>query len=55
MELKEQAASVWYESDQTVTACDDPEFLYRFHCFLLENGPADYKNLSLQLTATGNQ
>lgn len=55
MELKKQAASVWYESDQTVTACDDPEFLYRFHCFLLENGPADYKNLSLQLTATDSQ
>lgn len=55
MELKKQAASVWYESDQTATACNDPEFLYRFHCFLLENGPADYKNLSLQLTGTDSQ
>lgn len=50
MELKKQAATVWYESDQTASACNDSEFLYRFHRFLLENGPADYHNLALRLT-----
>lgn len=51
VELKKQAASVWYESDQTSSACADSEFLYRFHRFLLENGPADYRNLTLRLAA----
>lgn len=50
MELKKQAAAVWYESDQTASACNDSEFLYRFHCFLLENGPADYQSLTSRLT-----
>lgn len=49
-ELKKQAAAVWYESDQTASACDDSEFLYRFHRFLLENGPADYHSLASRLT-----
>lgn len=51
MELKKQAAAVWYESNQTASACNDPEFLYRFHCFLLENGPADYQTLASRLAA----
>lgn len=51
MELKKQAASVWYPSDQTSSACNDSEFAYRFHRFLLENGPADYRNLTLRLAA----
>ncbi len=50
MELKKQAANVWYESDQTASACNDSEFVYRFHRFLLENGPADYESLALRLT-----
>lgn len=49
LELKKQAAAVWYESDQTAAAYNDPEFLYRFHRFLLENGPADYQSLSSRL------
>ncbi len=49
-ELKKQAAAVWYESGQTASACDDSEFLYRFHRFLLENGPADYHSLASRLT-----
>ncbi len=51
MELRKQAASVWYQSGQTNTACNDSEFLYRFHRFLLENGPADFRSLTSQLTA----
>lgn len=49
MELKKQAATVWYQSDQTSSAYQDSDFLYRFHCFLLQNGPADYQSLSSRL------
>lgn len=38
MELKKQAAALWGENDSA--------FLYRFHCFLLENGPADFGTLT---------
>lgn len=51
IELKKQAAEVWRDSSQTLTAkeediCNNPDFLYFFHSFLLENGPADFKTLS---------
>lgn len=38
MELKKQAAALWGDNGSA--------FLYRFHCFLLENGPADFGTLS---------
>ena len=41
MELKKQAAALWGDNDSA--------FLYRFHCFLLENGPADFGTLSTLL------
>lgn len=51
MELKKQAAKVWCNNAPTKAACDDTiydnsDFLYFFHSFLLENGPADFKTLS---------
>lgn len=51
MELKKQAAEVWRDSDRTLAAqdddiYDDSDFLYFFHSFLLENGPADFRTLS---------
>ena len=30
---------------------DDTAFLYRFHSFLLQNGPADYRTLAKRLAA----
>lgn len=59
MELKKQAAKAWYNNHQTSGTCDgdagdsieeNREFLYYFHSFLLENGPADFRTLSDQLT-----
>ena len=44
MELKKQAAALWGENDSA--------FLYRFHCFLLENGPADFGTLTKLLYTT---
>lgn len=41
MELKKQAAALWGDNDSA--------FLYRFHCFLLENGPADFGTLARRL------
>ena len=61
MELKKQAAALWSNNHSADNACatpasqdtshmeniyDDPEFLYFFHSFLLENGPADFGTLS---------
>lgn len=51
MELKKQAATVWRNNNPTIAArddtiYDDSDFLYFFHSFLLENGPADFKTLS---------
>ena len=51
MELKKQAAEVWRNNNPTNAAYDDTiydnsDFLYFFHSFLLENGPADFKTLS---------
>lgn len=38
MELKKQASALWGDNGTA--------FLYRFHCFLLENGPADFGTLT---------
>ena len=51
MELKKQAAEVWSKDNQTIAANEDniynnSDFLYYFHSFLLENGPADFRTLS---------
>lgn len=51
MELKKQAAEIWCKDNQTTAAdmddlYDNSDFLYDFHSFLLENGPADFKTLS---------
>lgn len=50
MELKKQAAKIWYNNHQTIAAdndiYDNSDFLYYFHSFLLENGPADFRTLS---------
>ena len=51
MELKKEAAKVWCNDNQTIAAKNDniygnSDFLYYFHSFLLENGPADFKTLS---------
>ena len=50
-DLKKQAAEVWCNDHQAIAAdnaniYDDSDFLYYFHSFLLENGPADFKTLS---------
>ena len=63
MELKKQAAVVWYNARQTDGArhdtingsvMNDHEFLYYFHSFLLENGPADFGTLSELLIGSGS-
>ena len=50
MELKKQAAEIWCNEHQTIAAgndiYDNSDFLYYFHSFLLENGPADFRTLS---------
>lgn len=51
LELKKQAAVLWSEPDQTTAVFHDKEFLYRFHSFLLQNGPADYRTLARRLAA----
>ena len=56
MELKKQAAAVWRDNSRTTAAQNgsidtDPDFLYFFHKFLLENGPADFRTLSESLSA----
>lgn len=52
MELKKQAAEIWCNNDQTSDTCESSDFLYRFHRFILENGPADFKTLSALLSST---
>lgn len=49
LELKKQAATLWSSADRFDTACADSDFLYRFHTFLMQNGPADFKTLSVLL------
>lgn len=51
LELKKQAAVLWTEPGQVTAAYNDTEFLYRFHSFLLQNGPADYRTLARRLAA----
>lgn len=45
--LKEQAETIWTE-----TSGENAFTLYRFHRFLLENGPADFRTLSRLLETT---
>lgn len=52
LELKKQAAVLWSEPDQVTAVYNDTNFLYRFHSFLLQNGPADYRTLAKRLGAT---
>lgn len=54
MELKKQAANVWCQDHPTADACD-VDFLYDFHRFLLENGPADFGTLSELLSAASTE
>lgn len=49
MELKKQAAVIWAEPGETDAACEQTDFQYQFHCFLLQNGPADYRSLAARL------
>ncbi len=51
LELKKQAAILWSTPDQTTAVYNDTEFLYRFHSYLLQNGPADYRTLAKRLAA----
>lgn len=50
LELKKQAAILWSDTDQLSATYDTTDFLYRFHSFLLQNGPADYRTLTRYLT-----
>lgn len=52
LELKKQAAVLWSEPNQVTAVYNDTAFLYRFHSFLLQNGPADYRTLARRLGAT---
>lgn len=59
LELKRQAADVWRDDRPTTAAQNDdidkdPGFLYAFHRFLLENGPADFRTLSERLLPEKN-
>lgn len=51
MELKKQASVIWSEPEKNDTACDPETFPYQFHCFLLQNGPADYRSLAARLVS----
>lgn len=51
LELKKQAAVLWSEPTQVTAVYNDTDFLYRFHSFLLQNGPADYRTLARRLGA----
>lgn len=51
MELKKQAAVIWAEPGKTDTARNQTDFQYQFHCFLLQNGPADYRSLASRLVS----
>lgn len=51
MELKKQAAKIWCNDDQTSDACESSDFLYWFHRFILENGPADFRTLATLLSS----
>lgn len=49
LELKRQAAVLWSDPGQLTATYDNKDFLYRFHSFLLQNGPADYRTLARRL------
>lgn len=49
LELKKQAAVLWADTAHVSAAYDSTDFLYRFHSFLLQNGPADYRTLARRL------
>lgn len=49
LELKRQAAVLWSDPGQLTATYDNSDFLYRFHSFLLQNGPADYRTLARRL------
>lgn len=49
LELKKQAAVLWSDTESLRTTYDNTDFLYRFHSFLLQNGPADYRTLARRL------
>ena len=49
MELKRQAAVLWSDTDLRRATYDNTDFLYHFHTFLLQNGPADYRTLARRL------
>ncbi len=49
LELKRQAAVLWSDTDPATATYDNTDFLYRFHTFLLQNGPADYRTLAKRL------
>lgn len=49
MELKKQAAVLWSDTDPMSATYNNTDFLYRFHTFLLQNGPADYRTLARRL------
>ena len=51
MELKKQASVIWSEPGETDAACNPETFPYQFHCFLLQNGPADYRSLAARLVS----
>ena len=51
MELKKQAAVLWSDTDLRRATYDNTDFLYHFHTFLLQNGPADYRTLARRLAA----
>lgn len=55
LELKRQAAVLWSDTDPLTATYDDKDFLYRFHTFLLQNGPADYRTLAKRLAVWEDQ
>ena len=55
LELKRQAAVLWSDTDPVTATYDNTDFLYRFHTFLLQNGPADYRTLAKRLALQQDQ
>ena len=49
IELKRQAAVLWSDTESLRATYDNTDFLYRFHSFFLQNGPADYRTLARRL------
>lgn len=55
LELKRQAAVLWSDTAPVTATYDNTDFLYRFHTFLLQNGPADYRTLAKRLALWDSQ